>query len=80
MFQRQPRLSLMLQLDFLMCKVHLGGSGFVGMKGSWRAAKAWNFERPGKAIGVGAASVAVEGSGLKGSCKGFEPWHYKGSL
>ena len=29
------------------------------MKGSWRAAKAWHCERPGEAIGEGAASVSV---------------------
>jgi hypothetical protein len=36
------------------------------MKGSWRAAEAWNSESPGKTIGEGAASVAVDGPGLKG--------------
>jgi hypothetical protein len=36
------------------------------MKGSWRAAKAWLCERPGEAIGVVAASVAIEGSGMRG--------------
>lgn len=50
------------------------------MKGSWRAAEAWHYEqRPGKAIGVGVASVAVEGLGLKGSYKEVEAWHPKES-
>ena len=42
------------------------------MKGSRRAAEAWHYERPWKDIGEGAASVAIDGPGLKGSCKGFE--------
>ena len=45
---------------------HPGGSGFEGIKGSWRAAEVWHCERPGEAIGGGAASVAVEDPGLKG--------------
>ena len=57
----------MFQMDLVMCKNYSGGTGFEGMKGSWRAAEAWNCERPGKAIGEG-ASVVV-GSGLKESCK-----------
>ena len=57
-----------------------GGSGFEGMKGSGRAAEAQHCERPWKAIGEeGAASVVIEGPGLKGSCKGVEAWHH-GSL
>ena len=36
------------------------------------AAEAWHCERPGEVIGEGAASVAVEGLGLKGSCRGDE--------
>ena len=39
------------------------------MKKSWRAAEAWHCERPGEATGEGAALVAVEGQGLKESCK-----------
>jgi hypothetical protein len=63
-----------------MCKSHPGGVGFKGMKGSMREAEVWHCQRPGKAIGEGAASVAVEGPGLKGSCKGIEPWHHEGRL
>jgi hypothetical protein len=55
-----------------MCKNHPGGTGFEGMKGSCREAEAWHCERPGKAIGEGAASVAVEGPGLKALCKEVE--------
>ena len=36
------------------------------------AADVWHCERPGEAIGEGAASVAVEGPGLKGSCREVE--------
>jgi hypothetical protein len=36
------------------------------------AAKVWHCERPGEAIGKGAAPVAVEGPGLKGSCREVE--------
>jgi hypothetical protein len=63
-----------------MCKSHPGGTGFEGMKGSRRATEARHCERPWKAIGEGTASVEVDGSGLKGSCKGFEAWHYEESL
>ena len=55
-----------------MCKSYPGGTGFEGMKGSRRAAEAQHCERPWKAIGEGAASVAIDGPGLKGSCKGVE--------
>ena len=63
---------LVLQLDLVMCKNHPGGTGFEGMKGSWRAAEAWDCERPWKAIGEGAASVAIDGPGMKGSCSVLE--------
>jgi hypothetical protein len=46
-----------------MCKGHPGGTGFEGMKGSWRTAEARHCERPGQAIGEGAALVAIEGPG-----------------
>ena len=51
----------MLHQDLVMCKSHPGGTGFEGMKGSRRAAEARHCERPWKAIGEGAASVAIEG-------------------
>jgi hypothetical protein len=50
------------------------------MKGSWRAAEAWPFERTGEAIGEGAASVADESPELKGSCRELEAWHHEESL
>ena len=63
---------LLLQWDLVMCKGHSGGTGFEGMKGSRKAAEAQHCERPWKAIGEGAASVAIEGPGLKGSCSVLE--------
>ena len=42
-----------------MCKRHLGGTGFEGLKGSWRATEAWHCERPGQATDEGAASIAL---------------------
>ena len=48
-----------------MCKSHPGGTGFEGMKGSWRATGALHCERPWKAIGKGATSVAIDGPGLE---------------
>ena len=47
-----------------MCKGHPGGTGFEGMKELSRAAEAWHCERPWKAIGEGAASVAIDSSVL----------------
>jgi hypothetical protein len=47
-----------------MCKNHPTGTDFEGMKGSWKAAEAWHYERPVKAFDEGAASVAVDGPGL----------------
>jgi hypothetical protein len=69
-----------LWLDLVMCKSYPGGTGSEGMKGSHRAAEAPNCERPWKSIGEGAASVAIDGPGLKGSCKGVEALHHEESL
>jgi hypothetical protein len=33
----------------------------LNIKGTWRAAEAWHCEMPGKTIGEGTASVAVDG-------------------
>lgn len=63
---------LLLQQDLVICKGHPGGTGFEGMKGSRKAAEVRYCERPWKAIGEGAASVAIEGPGLKGSCSVLE--------
>jgi hypothetical protein len=71
---------LILQVDLVICKNHPAGTGFEGMKRSWRAAEVWPYERPGKAIGEGAASVVAEGLGLKESCKDVEAWHHEDNL
>ena len=39
------------------------------MKGSWGAAEAWYYEKPGKAIGEGAVPGTVGGPELNGSCR-----------
>ena len=62
-----------------MCKSHPRGTGFEGMKGSCREAEAEHCEGPLEAIGEGAASVAIVGPGLKGSCKGVEAWYHEKS-
>ncbi len=74
------KVAFLLQRDLIMCKGHPGGTGFEGMKGSRTAAEARHCERPWKAIGEGAMSVAIGGQGLKWSCKGFEAWHHEESL
>ena len=79
-FQRQPKLYLVLWLDLVMYKSHLCGTGFEGMKGSCRAAEAQHSERSQKAIGEDAASAAIDVPGQKGSCKGVESWHHEESL
>jgi hypothetical protein len=63
----------MLHLELIMSKNHPGGVSFEGIKELWTAAGAWYCERPGKTTGEGAASVAVDDPGLKGSCKIVEP-------
>jgi hypothetical protein len=63
-----------------MCKSYPGGTGFEGMMGSRRAAEAQHCERPWKAIDESAASVAIDGPGLKRSCKRVEAWHHEESL
>ena len=50
------------------------------MKRSWEAVEVWHCEWPGKATGKGAASVAVNGPVLKGSCKEVEAWLHEKSL
>ena len=63
-----------------MCKSFTGSTGFEDMKGSCRTAESQHCERPRKVIGEGAASVAIDGLGLKGSCKGVEAWQHEESL
>ena len=62
----------MLQWDLVLCKSHPGGTGFESMKESYRAAEAQHCERPWKAIGESAASVAINGPELKGPCSVLE--------
>jgi hypothetical protein len=62
----------MLQWDLVMCKSHPGVTAFERMKGSCRTAEAQHCERPWKAIVEAAASVAIDGPGLKGSCSVLE--------
>jgi hypothetical protein len=62
-----------------MCKNYQGDTGFEGNK---RAAEAWHCVRSGKTIVKGADLVAVDGPGLKESCKEVEaPWreHIRGN-
>ena len=55
---------------------HPGVTSFEGVNGrEWRETEAWRCKRLGEAIDEGATSVAVEGLGLMGSCKGVEAWH-----
>ena len=63
------------EIDLVICN----NPGFKVMKGSCRTYEAWHCERPGKAIGESAASVAVDGPGLKGSCKEVELGTVKGA-
>ena len=63
---------LLLQRDLVMCKGHPSSTGFECMKESCRTAEAQHRKRPWKDIGEGAASVAIEGPGLKGSCSVLE--------
>lgn len=52
------------------CKSCPGGTGFVGLQGSWKTAESCHCESLEGAIGAGADSVAAEDPGLKS-------WHYK---
>ena len=74
-FQRQPKLYLVLAVKLGSVKSHPGGPGFEGMKGSWRAAEAWHCERPGVGFGEEASSVSIRSVGLKGSWREFKGWH-----
>jgi hypothetical protein len=56
----------MLQIDLVIYKSHPGGTGFEGMKVSWRAAEVCHCEKSWKAIGQGIALDAIDGPGLKG--------------
>ena len=68
------------QLDLVGFKNHQGGTCFEDMNRTWKAAEDLHCERPGKAIGEGTASVAVDSPGLKRSWKEHEVWCYKENL
>lgn len=57
------------QPNLIIFKSLPGGTVFEGIKWSWRAAEAWQHEKPGEATGENIASVAVEVQGLNGSWK-----------
>ena len=63
-----------------MCINHPGGTGFEGIKISWRAFGAWHCEGLWKAIGESVASLAIGNQELKGSCREIEVWHHGESL
>jgi hypothetical protein len=50
------------------------------MKGSCRTDEAPHCERLWKDMGKSAFSVAIDGPGLKGSCKGVEARHHEENL
>lgn len=51
-----------------MQRAERGCTGFQCMRGSWKAAEAWTWERLGEVISGGATCVALESPELKGSC------------
>ena len=63
-----------------MYKNHLSHTGFEDVKASGRTPEAWDCEKLEKAIGEGAASVAVDDPGLKGLRKESEAWHHEEGL
>ena len=70
----------MLLLDLVMCKNHPGGTGFKGIKASWRTAETCNYEGPGKDTCKGAASIAVGDPRLKFSCNEVKAWRQEECL
>jgi hypothetical protein len=50
------------------------------MKRSWKTAESWHCKRLRNVNEEGAALVAVDGLGLKGSYKEVEAWHQEESL
>jgi hypothetical protein len=64
-----------------MCKNYLSDTGFEGTKGLWWAAEAGTLRDQGMSlVKEGAALVADDGPGLKGSCKEVEAWCHEESL
>lgn len=58
--------TLCWQSNLVRYKSVPGGIGFECIKGSWRAAEAWQCGRPGEAIGKRAAAIPAEAPGIKG--------------
>ena len=56
----------------LLYKNNTSGTCFESLWGSVKAAESWCCVRAGKSISEGVASVAIDGPGLKGSCKDVE--------
>lgn len=50
----------MVAPSFIMCKHLPGGTGFEGMKGSWRTAEAYHCQRTKKDISAGPGSELKE--------------------
>ena len=75
-----PEIAKVVPPAAVMCTNHPGDTGVECLKGSWRTAKVLHCERPWKATGESVASFAIDGPGLKGSCKEAESWHHKESL
>ena len=69
MCQRQPRLYLVLAAELGSVSLP-GGTGFEGMRGSWRAAEAWHCERSGEAAEeLFHQEQLIDSPGSKGSCR-----------
>lgn len=60
------------QLNLVLSKSLAGGTSCEPIRGSWRTADAWHFQRSGEAIGECIASVTVECLGLKRSWRKVE--------
>lgn len=55
------------QLNLVMCKSYVGGTGFEDINESWISAESCHCERPGGTFGKGTAFFAVEAPILKSS-------------
>ena len=66
-----------------ICHLYCCSVSFISLgtlhEESWRTAEARQCKRSWKDIGEDVGSVAIDGEGLKGSCKGVEAWHHEES-
>ena len=69
----------MLKLYVVMCNNHQDGTGFEGMRDNEEKLRL-GTERPGKAIGDGTFSLAIDSQGLKKLCKEIKAWQHKQSI